>query len=216
MYKYTIILFIYLGIVHVNAQTLNISSCSIQEQDSTAIKQARYDLNNQIAAAIVFLMDGNQNMEFRGSIIGDVVKEKDRHIVYIADKTKRLHIYCSGYLPTEIDFTAYSDSSKGVSGGKTYYVSIKEEIRETGKDYGKGSTILLFTSDVPIEKLLVNGQEWEIETWGLGSSSKQLVPFGKYHYEVYTNSHEAISDDVEVIDNLFSVQNVKLNFNKNK
>lgn len=201
------------GTMYLCAQQLTIRSCSIQKQDSTAIKAPRYDINDNIAAVVVFQMNGNQEMEFRGNIIGQSIKEDNRYIVYVADKTKWLHIYCSGYIPTKIDFTNYTDSGKGVLGGKTYQVSILGDApmldTDKKKNYEKGSNMLVFNADVPLRKVIVDGEEWNVT----GNTAKRLVPFGEYHYEIQADSYNRITGDVEVKKTLGS-QVVKLKFKK--
>lgn len=198
--------FMCLGIIFTaNAQTLNIVSCAIQEGENIAANRSRYDLNENIAAVVVFTGTGGRDMDFRGNIIGDVIKEDSRYIVYLADRTKRLHIYCTDCVPAEIDFTKYADSEKGVLGGKTYSVSLVLPVKS--KDYGTGSNVLVFESDVELKKVLVNNEEWQIT----GNTAKRLVPFGKYYYEIQSVTNKTASGEVEVV-NMFGNQKVKIEF----
>ena len=201
--------FMCLGITSTNAQTLNIASCVIQDVDNIAMNKPRYDLNDNIAAVVVFTGVGNRDMDFRGNIIGGVIKEDSCHIVYLADKTKRLHIYCSDCVPAEIDFTEYSNSEKGVLGGKTYCVSLVMPKKD--KDYGIGSNVLVFESNTPLQSVIVNGEEWHFN----GTTSKRLVPYGEYHYEIHSDTNEIITGDVEVTGS-FGNQIVRLNFKNHK
>ena len=198
--------FMCLGIITtINAQTLNIASCVIQDIDNIAMNKPKFDLNNNIASVVVFTGVDNRDLDFRGNIIGEVIKEDNRYIVYLAEKTKRLHIYCSGCLPTEIDFTEFSASEKGVLGGKTYCISLV--MPKQNKDYGVGSNVLVFESNTPLKNVIVNGEEWHFN----GTMSKRLVPFGEYHYEIHSDTNEIITGYIEVTES-FGNQVVKLNF----
>lgn len=198
-----------LGIISVNAQTLDVLSCTIQVSENIAESRPRYDLNDMPAAVVIFPETGDRQMEFRGNVIGETIKDGDRHIVYLADRTKRLHIYCAGFIPMEIDFTDYADSQRGLVGGSTYCISFAAT-SPAKKDYGTGSNVLIFDADVPLSKVIVNGETWPVS----GQTAKRLVPFGEYSYEVYADSYETIEGKTEVV-NTFGNQVVKLEFKKN-
>ena len=65
-----------LGIISVNAQTLNVLSCTIQVSENIAESRPRYDLNDIPAAVVIFPETGDRQMEFRGNVIGETIEGK--------------------------------------------------------------------------------------------------------------------------------------------
>ncbi len=183
------------------AQTIGVLSCSVDIHDSIAVLNPRLDNNEEICAAVRINTDMLKGVVFRGAIVGDIELDQSTYLLYMPSRTKRLYLYCQGYLPTTIDLSQYEDSSKGLIGGKTYKIILdipKEEKNES--KYGKGSKILQFVSNIPLEKVVVNGIEWSIKE----NTSKRIVPYGKYNYEIYANGNNVKKGEVEVKESLGS------------
>lgn len=190
----------------VQAQELTVKSFALETSNNIAVSRPRYDLNDEIAAAVIFVAPEGMHLEFRGNVIGNSIREDGLHVAYLANKTKRVHVYATGQLPIEIDFTQYADSQKGVLGGKTYRMSLT--LPEKKKDYGTGSNTLIFQADANLRKIWVNGEEWTVT----GNTAKRLVPFGAYHYRALADScDKAVVGDVEVV-KMLGNKIVKLKF----
>ena len=111
-------------------------------------------------------------------------------------------------MPLQIDFTKYEDSSNGLEGGCTYCLSlVGDKVKK--KTYPKGAANLIFVSNVPLKKIVVNGLEWLVN----GKMSKRLVQYGEYNYEAYADGYLPITGTIEVVKALWG-KSVNLNFVK--
>lgn len=190
-----------------NAQSVEIVSCILNEKDNTALSCPRYDNNDELCAAVKIIAGNIDDLEIRGSIVGDIIREDSLFLAYLPPRTKRIHLYSNGYIPTTLDFTNYEGFSKGVKEGKTYYVVLNAQTEVKDTHYGKGSKILQFIADVPIEKVSVNGLEWRVN----GNISKRLVPYGKYNYEILAAGY-AVNKGVVEVKESFGIEIVKIQF----
>lgn len=194
--------------LHIGAQQVAVLSISLQKEDSTAIQYPRYDLNGDLTGVIKIYYTGDKDIGFRGNIVGNVVIQSDCRMFYLIGGTRRLHIYMEGSTPMEVDFTKYPDLERGIIGGNTYYMQLKE-YPDNNKIYDKGSNILIFKSDIPIKRLSVNGYDWPIN----GLTAKRLMPFGEYEYRAYSISDKLLTGKVEVVESIGNII-VKLKFEK--
>ena len=196
-----------LALIEIDAQQIAVESCNLSMQDPTATTYPNVDLNGDLTAAVKIFYSSGSDLDFRGNIVGEVVKRDGYYLIYLVDKTRRLHIYKDGMMPLEIDFTQYPDTPKGVLSGKTYWVKLKN-IRVPKKGYGKGSNTVIFKSDVPLSELIVDGQAWSVN----GTTAKRLIPYGEYEYQATSIYHQTIKGTIEVIKTLGSkVVNIKFN-----
>lgn len=190
------------------SQKLNIQAFYKSQENNIAQTSPRYDLNDNKCAAIIIMPEENGELQFRGMVVGKVEKKSTRYILYMPMKTKRLYIYHSNYMPLQIDFTKYEDSSNGLEGGCTYCLSlVGDKVKK--KTYPKGAANLIFVSNVPLKKIVVNGLEWLVN----GKMSKRLVQYGEYNYEAYADGYLPITGTIEVVKALWG-KSVNLNFVK--
>lgn len=206
----TIVILGLLASIYMYAQEVEVSVCRLSASDTIPSLPARYDINNDISARVDILCDKLAEVEVRGNVVGNIINYEGRLIVYLCDGTRKIHLYSAGNLPLEIDFTTYPDTKYGVKGGEIYALSVSVPPSESSlPDYGIGSKMLLFESDIPLDKLVVNGEKWNVS----GKFAKKLVPYGEYGYEAYSSSNEKISGTVKV-DNSLGNKRVKLKFKK--
>lgn len=189
------------------AQSLIVLSCTEMGENSIAERQPRFDINDDKAAAVIFETVDDHGMDFKGNIIGTIEKKDGKYIVYLANKSKKITIYSQGTLPTEIQFPDYG-MNNGVLGGKTYCVTLRRAVSEK-KDSETRANTLIFDSDIPMDRIIVNGEEWHTN----GRTAKRLVPLGSYHYKIYAQSYDPIIGDIEVVNSIVP-PTVKLQFNK--
>lgn len=188
-----IVVYLIASLVNIRAQEIAVQSCVINPQDCTAFSSPRIDLNGDITAAVKIYYPEKSNLDFRGNVVGEVSKNEDFYTVYLVGGTKQLHIYKDGTVPLEVDFTQYTDNHKGLIAGKTYELYLKN-VSTTKKNFGKGSNIVIFISNTPFSKLIVDGQQWQIN----GTSAKRLMPYGEYEYEATSTTNQTIRGTVEV------------------
>ena len=168
-----IVVYLIASLVNIRAQEIAVQSCVINPQDCTAFSSPRIDLNGDITAAVKIYYPEKSNLDFRGNVVGEVSK--------------------NGTVPLEVDFTQYTDNHKGLIAGKTYELYLKN-VSTTKKNFGKGSNIVIFISNTPFSKLIVDGQQWQIN----GTSAKRLMPYGEYEYEATSTTNQTIRGTVEV------------------
>lgn len=202
----SILIVITISLISAKAQQVAVQSCSIMEQDCTATDSLRYDLNGDLTTVVKFHFDKDCTPEFRGNIIGKPIKRESEWIIYLTGRTRKIYVYMDNSLPIEIDFTKFKDSTKGLLAGKTYLVELKTS-EQRKLDFGKGSNVLVFNSDAPLSKLIVNGQEWQVD----GNTFKRLMPYGEYEYSAYSESQKKLSGTV-VVKNTLGNTIVKLKF----
>lgn len=175
------LIFLLLVCQHGVAQELRlISLCEIN--DEMSIPQ-RFDLNDNPCAAIqVFAKDVSDTLNFKGSIWGDIVHQDSLYLIYVPNRTKKVTIYNANYLPLEIDFTYYTENHLGLKGGAVYKMQVMPDIvktNDTSISLQQGMKLLVFTSETPLAKLMVNGKQWKISN----DSARRLLPYGTYDYE---------------------------------
>lgn len=199
----------WLGIA--NAQNLVIDSCRVCNKDSTWIISPRTDINGKPCSVIkVFTTNIKGKLDFKGNIVGDIVKGESAYTIYVLDKTKRLKVYHSDYIPETIDFTGYEDSRSGLECNKVYYVFISgpNETRQASVPVPEGSRVLSFFSDMQLQSLIVDGIEWKILN---GNSSKRLIPYGNHSYEAISVDGTHLKGEVNLLPSIGS-KIIKLNF----
>lgn len=183
---------------------------SIRADDATniALEYPRYDLNQELTGVLIIQGLDTNEFTIKGNIVGEVIKENGISIVYLIESSKKITIYSDEAIPLEINLADYEDLKKGVVGGKTYRLILDRP--KISKDYGPGSNILLFKSEIPFSELIVNGNSWSISD---GTTSKQLVPFGEYKYKAFAEGYAPVDGFVIVNESLGS-KIIHLNFEK--
>lgn len=183
--RYFVLIFVIFNyLIPALAQEMDIQNFRKEHTDSFAIYNSRYDINGNICAVVHVSFEGIDELSFKGDIVGDIIKSGSKYTVYLPNRTKRLQLFNSGYIPQTIDFTNYEDSSKGLIGGNTYSVFVKSKM-SIKKQHEKGSGILIFSSETPLRQLYVNGTEWKI----IDNSAKRLLPYGEYEYEAIADGN---------------------------
>lgn len=194
------------------AQNISISDCKYCPTDSTYIVSQRYDINDNPCSIVkVYANDIIGKIEFKGNIVGEVVQKGNVYIIYVLNKTKRINVFHNDYVPQVIDFTTYEDSRTGVEGNKVYYVHLEgdEDKAVSSISYPIGSRILSITSKTKLERIIVNGIDWEL----INNEAQKLVPYGSYQYEVFDIKGNCSKGTVELLPSLGS-KIVKINFDE--
>ena len=100
------------------AQVLKVMSFRLAENDISAVKYQRLDLNGQ-SCALIKVGLGVQGAKFPGTeVVGDVKFDTGEYWVYVVDGTKKLKVMHNNYAPLYIDFSDYPEQR--LDGGRTY------------------------------------------------------------------------------------------------
>lgn len=201
--KYRVLLALLFLSTGLLAQEFTLTGVVELENDRTAISYPRYDLNDELCAAVFVELSSMENISFSGAIVGDVDKRNDTYLLYLPDGAKRFKLMHEDYLPMTVDFSQHNLKIKG---GHTYRVliSVSKPVTQDNT-YGTGAQYLVFKSSVPLTRVEVNGENWPVEE----GKAKKMVPLGKYAYKAYAG--EVVSSGtVEVKSTAMSrVVNVK-------
>ena len=101
-----------------SAQVLRVMSFRLAQNDISAVKYQRLDLNGQPCALIKVGL-GVQGAKFPGTeVVGDVKFDTGEYWVYVVDGTKKLKVMHNDYTPLYIDFSNYPEQR--LEGGRTY------------------------------------------------------------------------------------------------
>ena len=102
----------------VSGQEFQVRSFRLAENDISAVKYQRLDLNGQPCALIKVGL-GVQGAKFPGTeVVGDVKFDTGEYWVYVVDGTKKLKVMHNNYAPLYIDFSNYPEQR--LEGGRTY------------------------------------------------------------------------------------------------
>lgn len=201
--KYSVLLALLFLSTGLLAQEFTLNGVVELENDRTAISYPRYDLNDELCAAVFVELSSMENITFSGAIVGDVDKRNDTYLLYLPDGAKRFKLMHEDYLPMTVDFSQHNLKIKG---GHTYRVliSVSKPVTQDNT-YGTGAQYLVFKSSVPLTRVEVNGENWPVEE----GKAKKMVPLGKYTYKAYAGETVS-SGTVEVKSTAMSrVVNVK-------
>ena len=178
--------------------------------DSLAYSNPRFDNNNELCAMVVLDAKNIFGIKVRGMIL-DSLRVGDTLYVYVPNRTKRLTINSTDHLPFCLDLVQLFHNNHGAVGGLTYHVSLMgNEPTNTKQERSKESNYLIFKSQVPISRLVVNGKEWAVTNFHKFS---RLVPCGQYHYTASSIGHPDVKGSVVVIKSIGPVE-VSLDFLK--
>lgn len=193
------------------AQILRIDTCFLYDKDSASVVPPRNDINDTPCSIVKILAKNIVGaLNFKGNIVGDVIKEDSIYTIYLIDKTKRLKVYHADYIPETIDFTSYEQSRTGVEGERVYCVIIsgQKEENESNVFYPKGSRVLAFFTNRKLQSLVVDGIEWKPLN---ENTVKRLLPYGLHKYNAVCDTGQHLEGEVELLPAIGS-KIVKLNF----
>ena len=101
-----------------SAQVLKVMSFRLAQNDISAVKYQRLDLNSKPCALIKVGL-GLQGAKFPGTeVVGGVKFDTGEYWVYVVDATKKLKVMHNDYTPLYIDFSNYPEQR--LEGGRTY------------------------------------------------------------------------------------------------
>ena len=102
----------------VSGQEFQVRSFRLAENDISAVKYQRLDLNGQPCALIKVGL-GVQGAKFPSTeVVGDVKFDTGEYWVYVVEGTKKLKVMHNNYAPLYIDFSNYPEQR--LEGGRTY------------------------------------------------------------------------------------------------
>ena len=209
MIRHALVLIALLVPWFITAQNLEIKSFELSRDENIAMTNARYDLNNDLTSVVIIEGIPDDGVEIHdGSVIDCIKTSESVCTLYILDRTKKITVYSPGFLPLEVRFDSYEFTKSGVIGGTTYKLVLSKPKKK--KEYGAGSKMVIFRSNEPISRLVVDGNEWDIPEEN-PVMLKRLMPYGEYDYKITSISGKMKEGIVEV-DNSFGSKTVNINF----
>lgn len=177
-------------------QEITVSACSNNPKDPAATINARFDLNNEICALIVIHPHNLEGLQVKGNIVDNIVRES-AILIYVPNKTKRISVYHNNYIPLTLEFNELFGLSNGVVGGMTYniYLNGLSEQVATPKKRSKESNYVCFEADVPLTKIVFDGQVWQVNGQ---KKVTRMVSCGEYKYTAYASGFPNIEGTVDV------------------
>lgn len=195
------ILALLLGLLFVQAgmtQEIKINSVFFDSSDVSALDNPIYDLNDDICALVILNAQGINEFDVKGSIVKKTSLQ-NIHYIYLPNKTKRISIYHQNCIPLTFNFNELFNISSGLKGGKTYYITIEAPHTDNPElkqpQYTNGSNYLIFESTIPITRLVVNGQEWQLQN---GKAIKKMVRCGEYTYSASADGYKDVNGTITV------------------
>lgn len=201
-----ICLSLFLLVLFVTAKGQEFKLLGIKESlnDSLISKNPPVDLNGNISAIVVLsFKEPIHGLTFRGNVIKSAAIYDSAYLVYVAQGTKRITLQHENYYPFVLDF---QENRLKIEGGHVYRALIDNKKSEEIIDQTSNANLskssprqLIFKSDTPIKKLLVNNDIWSFEK---GFVTK-LVPCGTYHYRAESADERIAEGKVEVTNKSF-------------
>ena len=180
------------------SQEIVISSFEYDSTDVSAQDKPVHDLNDEICALVVLRTQGVDGIEIKGSVVTQSYRQ-NTHYLYLPNRTKRITIYHQNYIPLTINFNELFNTTIGLKGGKTYYITIKgsgsEVPVQNRPTYSNCSNYLSIESTIPLTRLVVNGQEWHLQN---GKAIQKMVQCGEYTYSASANGYYDVSGTITV------------------
>ena len=172
--------------------------------DSLISKNPPVDLNGNISAIVVLsFKEPIHGLTFRGNVIKSAAIYDSAYLVYVAQGTKRITLQHENYYPFVLDF---QENRLKTEGGHVYRALIDNKKSEEIIDQTSNANLskssprqLIFKSDTPIKKLLVNNDIWSFEKGFVTT----LVPCGTYHYRAESADERIAEGKVEVTNKSF-------------
>lgn len=177
-------------------QEITISACFSNPNDSLAIYNPRFDLNDEVCALLVFHLHNLEGVQVKGAIVDSVIQRSELRI-YVPTRTKRATVFHNDYLPLALDLNELFGLSNGVTGGKTYniYLSGAGERIVAQKKRSNESNYVCFESNVPMTQIILDEQVWPVNG---KTKVSRLVSCGEYHYTVSAPGYPDVTGTVLV------------------
>ena len=175
-------------------QSIKIVSCNLETSNDIANSRPRYDLNMDLTGVVIIKGINPEKLELRGNIVGTITKKDNQCIIYVIAGTKSLKLYYPDYLPLDIKFSDFEETSQGIKGGATYKMEL--ELEKKDKNYGPGSRILLIKSTDILKKVIVNEEEWNLTH--TAKMVKKILPLGKYEFWIENMNGKIKKGTVEI------------------
>ena len=178
------------------AQVLRVISFRLAENDISAVKYQRLDLNGQPSALLKVGL-GVQGAKFPGTeVVGDVKFDTGEYWVYVVDGTKKLKVMHNNYTPLYVDFSDYPEQR--LEGGRTYVLLLngaKSDDSNTGNK-SKGNFLIMNVSPSTARVSIDNGGTTVAESDG---SFKIYLTNGTHSYMVEAgDAYSPVSGTVEM------------------
>ena len=158
-------------------QEIAISAVSTNPNDSSAIFNPKFDLNNEICALIVLHPHNLIGLQIKGAVVETQTVESEIH-VYVPNRTKRLTVYHNDYIPMTLELNDLFGLANGVVGGNAYNIYLSGQ-NNAPKERSKESNYLCFEANVPIASITIDGQVCSVNG---KTKISRLVRCGEYHY----------------------------------
>lgn len=175
-------------------KSIKIVSCNLETFNDIANSQPRYDLNMDLTGVVIIKGINPEKLELRGNIVGTITKEDNQCIVYVIDGTRSLKLYYPDYLPLDIKFSNFEETSQGIKAGNTYRLEL--ELEKKDKNYGLGSRMLLIKSTELLKKVIMNGEKWNLSDEA--KMAKKLLPLGEYEFLIESMNGKTKTGTVEI------------------
>ena len=180
-----------------SAQVLRVMSFRLAQNDISAVKYQRLDLNGQPCALIKVGL-GVQGAKFPGTeVVGDVKFDTGEYWVYVVDGTKKLKVMHNDYTPLYIDFSNYPEQR--LEGGRTYVLLLDGAKSDGGKGASsqqQQSNFLIMSVIPPNASVTIDNVHEPLNTDG---TLKKLISNGIHRYSIDAGSaYSPVSGTIEM------------------
>ena len=168
------------------AQVLRVMSFRLAQNDISAVKYQRLDLNSKPCALIKVGL-GVQGAKFPGTeVVGGVKFDTGEYWVYVVDGTKKLKVMHNDYTPLYIDFSNYPEQR--LEGGRTYVMLLdgaKSDGGNGSSSQQQQSNFLIMSVTPPNASVTIDDVR---ETLNTDGTLKKLVSNGIHRYSIDAGS----------------------------
>ena len=168
------------------AQVLRVMSFRLAENDISAVKYQRLDLNSKPCALIKVGL-GLQGAKFPGTeVVGGVKFDTGEYWVYVVDGTKKLKVMHNDYTPLYIDFSNYPEQR--LEGGRTYVLLLdgaKSDGGNGASSQQSQSNFLIMSVTPPNASVTIDDVR---ETLNTDGTLKKLISNGIHRYSIDAGS----------------------------
>ena len=179
------------------AQVLRVMSFRLVQNDISAVKYQRLDLNSKPCALIKVGL-GLQGAKFPGTeVVGGVKFDTGEYWVYVVDGTKRLKVMHNDYTPLYIDFSNYPEQR--LEGGRTYVLLLDGAKSDGGNGTSsqqQQSNFLIMSVIPPNASVTIDNVHEPLNTDG---TLKKLISNGIHRYSIDAGSaYSPVSGTIEM------------------
>ena len=171
----TLTLLLFFQTMH--CQEVTVTASFHNPNDSSAIFNPKFDLNNEICALIVLHPHNLIGLQIKGAVVETQTVESEIY-VYVPNRTKRLTVYHNDYIPMTLELNDLFGLANGVVGGNAYNIYLSGQ-NNAPKERSKESNYLCFEANVPIASITIDGQVWSVNG---KTKISRLVRCGEYNY----------------------------------